>query len=554
MASPQPRSPVRIGVLFLCHESPRVVARRLAASFFQHPDVKVYIHHDAAGGPARREELRALLPAGLQFAFVADPVHCRWGEYSLVEATRRLMETALADVAFEAGHLLLLSTSCVPYRPLSSLQAFLRGRPGVEFIQANDIRQGQWVKAGLESERYQYYYPFNYRTQRRLFEWATERQREFGIRRPLPQGVSVHFGSQWFCLTRASAAGVAAGLNHPAWRRWLRWSWIPDEFAVQTLVAQLCPRSAIANHNLTYYEFDAQGQPLVLDNGHLPHLMAQPYFFARKVAPEAQGLLQEMEEHSRQDEADLGYFAHVGHPTAAYARHLAGVTTGSLPRAHLGTAEDLARGALGSNRRRYYVLHATSRAWLLALLRAARGNGGLPIFDLPFDTEAPAFSGTQPHRGFGPGDRWRRDHDPAGFLLELVHTDDRQPAGFGLDLLRAGGVAGLVRGDSRATLIDCSPPLSREQRAATLLAERDRADDAGLITDILAAMRDGAPLPDERFLLSSGVPRACQSAALRDMGPDLGDATLLALRTAYHSLDPAPFHVAPGAAWHQFWT
>lgn len=554
MPSAKPDSPTRIGVLFLCHEAPRVVARRLAASFFLHPDVKVYIHHDAAGGASRREELRALLPPDLQFAFVADPVHCRWGEYSLVEATRRLMETALSDVTFEAGHLLLLSTSCVPYRPLSSLQAFLRGRPGVEFIQAHDISQGRWVKGGLESERYQYYYPFNYRTQRRLFEWATERQREFGIRRAMPQGVNVHFGSQWFCLTRATAAGVAAGLNQPAWRRWLRWSWIPDEFAVQTLVAQLCPRSAIANHNLTYYEFDAQGQPLVLENGHLPHLMAQPFFFARKVAPEAQSLLQEMDEHTRHEEVDLAYFSRAGQPTAAYARHLAGVTTGSLPRAHLGTVEDPARGALGSNRRRYYVLHASSRAWLLAVLRAARGQGRLPIFDLPFDTEDPTFAGTQPHRGFGSGDRWRRDHDPAAFLLEMAHTDAVQPAGFGLDVLRPEGVAALVRGDSRATVIDCSPPLSREQRAATMLADRDRAADADLITDILSAMRDGAPLPDERFLLGTGVPCACQSAALRDLGPDLGDATLLALRTAYHSLDPAPFHVTPQAAWHQFWT
>jgi hypothetical protein len=40
---------------------------------------------------------------------------------------------------------------------------------------------------------------------------------------------------------------------------------------------------------------------------------------------------------------------------------------------------------------------------------------------------------------------------------------------------------------------------------------------------------------------------------LRDPGPELGGTTLLAWRTAYHALDPAPSHVATGAAWRQFW-
>jgi hypothetical protein len=110
----------------------------------------------------------------------------------------------------------------------------------------------------------------------------------------------------------------------------------------------------------------------------------------------------------------------------------------------------------------------------------------------------------------------------------------------------------VVRADSRATVIDIDPPLTVEQRAATVLAELDRSGDAGVILQVLEAMRDGSLLPDDRFL--AGQPRpACQAVALRDLGPELGDATLLALRTAYHALDPAPFHVAPGPAWRQFW-
>ncbi len=543
----------RLAVLMLCHESPATVAARLASPFFQHPDVAVYLHYDGARSAAQRRELRERLPAGLRVRFVEPSVACRWGEHSLVQATRLMMDLALADQGFGATHLALLSTSCVPTRPPASLLAFLRERAGIEFIQAHDIRQGRWIRDGLESERHEYYFPFNYRSQKKRFEWLTERQREFRVRRRVPDDMAVHFGSQWFCLTRATAAEVAARLARPDIARWMRWSWIPDEFAIQTLVAHLCSRARIAGHGLTYYEFDHHGHPVVLENDHLDHLLAQPFFFARKLAPEATRLAQALDEHVRQPEADLGYFARVGTPTAHHARRLAEVATGAAARAHVGTVEDLSRGPMGSNRRRYYVLRASSRTWLLALCRVARGDGRLPLFDLPFDPDVTRLAGDGGHLGFQPTDRHRRDHDPAGYLLELVQADASQPAAFGLDLRHPGWARGMVRGDSRATLIDCDPPLSREQRAATALAELDRAADAPVILQVLEAMRDGGLLPDERFLAQGDGPPACQAAALRELGPELGDATLLALRNAYHALDPAPYHIAPGAAWRQFW-
>ncbi len=543
----------RIAVLVLCHEVPAYVVSRLSSPFFRHPEVATYIHYDGARSAAQRDQLQRLLPGDGRFRFVDEPLECRWGDHTLVEATRRLMAAALADVEFGAEYLVLLSASCVPYRPVGSLQAFLRQRPGIEFIQAQDLRQGRWIQDGLESERFEYYFPFNYRTHRRWFEWATDRQREFRIRRKVPDGLTVHFGSQWFCLTRATATAVAAELQRPDIRRWLRWSWIPDEFAIQTLVAKICPRARIAGFNLTYYEFGPRGQPLVLENGHLDHLLAQPFFFARKLAPEAMALAEALDARTALAESDLSYFDRVGTPTAHHARQLAEVTSGAGLRGHVGTVDDLWRGPLGTNRRRYYALRASSRAWLMALLRQARGDGRLPIFDAPFEREAARIAGAGGHRGFAPQDIYRRDHDPAAYLLELIQTDPMQPAAFGLDLRRPGWVRDVIRWDSRATVIDADPPLSREQRAATALAELGQASDAGVILSVLEAMRDGSLLPDERCLSADDSPPACQTVALRDLGPELGDATLLALRTAYHALDPAPYHVAAGAAWRQFW-
>lgn len=542
----------RLALLLLCHESPASVARRLAMPFFRHPDVTTYVHYDGHRPASQRDELRRLLPTDGRFVVLNDPVRCRWGDHTLVEATRRLMQTALADEEGACTHLILLSGSCAPYRPVSSLQAFLAERPQRDFIEAHDISQGRWVKGGLERERYEMYFPFNYRTQRRLFEWATARQREFRIRRAQPPGLSVRFGSQWFCLTRATATAVTADLGTADIRRWLRWSWIPDEFAVQTLVARHRPQGGIAGHGLTYAEFDAQGQPLMLENDHWSHLLAQPYFFARKVAPEARQLHEAMAAHAAQPEVDRSYFVRAGTRSGHYARFRAEQEACTGWRSHVGTPVDPVLGVLAINRRRYYVLHATSVHWLLQLLAVARGAGSLPIYDMPFRPGAPRLAGSAALRGFTSEDGPRRDHDRAAYLLEIIGSDPNQPAAFGIDALRGGWIRDTVRADRHATVIDVDPPLSREQRAAMALRELDGADDGDHARDILVAMRDGLPLPFDDWL-KPGSGRSCQVAALRDLGPELGDATLLALRAAYHASDPAPHHIDAGAAWRHFW-
>src|SRR5205085_1784291 len=101
---------------------------------------------------------------------------------------------------------------------------------------------------GLEQERFEYFFPFNFQTRRAWFERATALQRALGVRRRLPADLKPHFGSQWFCLRRATAADVVAMLRRPEIARFLASTWIPDEFAIQSVVAALRPVSEIAGH------------------------------------------------------------------------------------------------------------------------------------------------------------------------------------------------------------------------------------------------------------------------------------------------------------------
>jgi hypothetical protein len=545
---------VRVAILLLCHEAPGDIARRLDTAFHRSPDVKVYIHHDRASPHHDRAAFAAALPAGVQWHWLEDALHCRWGEYSLVEATLRLMRAALADPGFAADHLLLASGSCRPIRPLASLQAFLRERPGIDFIQAHDISKSRWTKGGLEQERFEWWFPFNYQTQRRWFERATALQRRLGVRRRLPAGLKPHFGSQWFCLTRATAEGVVRELARPELARFFASTWIPDEFAIQTIVAGLQPPGRIAGHGLTYYEFDAGGKPLVLEDWHAAHLARQPFFFARKLSPDARALEARLDEVVASTEADLGWFARAGTPTPDFERHLARVREDPTLRSRVGGFRVEEGGPMAGNARRYFVLFGSSRAHVARVLARARSlasvAGGAPIFEFPF-----ARAGLQPAPehvrwyGFGPNDRLRARYDELGVLYELVQLDARWCTAFGLDAVAPGPARDFVARDPNAVLVDCDPPgLGRAQRAAMALRDIGGAHESWMSVSTRQALAAGLPLPQDHFatLRARGEHR-CRFVRASDVTA-LRDRTWDVLTAAAASVPEEAFVIPPALA------
>lgn len=547
---------MKVAVLVLCHESPALLAQRFGMSFFRSDAVKVYVHYDANRSADRLAALKTALPGEVQFQVLDNRVACAWGEYSLVEATRRLMQAATSDRSFDADYLLLCSGSCVPMRPLASLLIFLEQHRGTDFIQAHDIARGPWVKDGLEEERYRYYFPLNFLKRKRLFDQLTNWQRAMKVHRKVPHDLRIHFGSQWFCIGRDTATQVVAQFALPGLAEFFRHSWIPDEFAIQTLVAAVQTPERIAGFGLTYYEFDKEGRPLILDNGHEDHLARQPFFIARKVAPEAKQLLAHLEGVAQQPETDLAYFASVGTPTVDYQRFLADAILRKSSRAHVGNIADEWRGPMDTNRRRYYVLLGSSRSHMMAVLQAASRSANLPIFCMPFARPngviAPVGGAAY---GFGAEDGPRRDYDPGAYLFELANADPSTPALFGVDGAQLGWVRDFLPWDSHATLVDCDPDgLSLEQRAVAAMSEAGDARDGELIHDTLAAALSGSILPRDLFRFAQAESmRRCHLLRLCDVAEDWGDPTFRAVHAAWSSIHAMAYFISHQEAAPVIW-
>ena len=188
----------------------------------------------------------------------------------------------------EVGHVFLASGACLPLRPVAELREYLAARPNTDFIESVATRDVPWTIGGLDAERFQMWFPFSWRHHRHLFDLAVHFQRRIGLRRRIPDGLTPHLGSQWWCLTRATLMKILYGPDRVAHDRYFRHVWIPDESYDQTLVRRHSVE--IESRSLTLSKFDFQGKPHIFYDDHLQLLRRSDCFVARKIWPHADRL------------------------------------------------------------------------------------------------------------------------------------------------------------------------------------------------------------------------------------------------------------------------
>jgi len=124
-------------------------------------------------------------------------------------------------------------------------------------------------------------FPFGWKQQRWLFGTAVRLQRAFGLKRPVPQGITPHLGSQWWCLTRATVSAILTDPKRSIYDQYFRWVWIPDKSYFQTLVQG---HSAwVESRSLTLAKFDTNRKPHIFYDDHLEVLRRLGCLVARKI-------------------------------------------------------------------------------------------------------------------------------------------------------------------------------------------------------------------------------------------------------------------------------
>jgi len=275
---------VTVGIVMLVHtafDRAEQVARHWAAA-----GCPVVLHVDVNVSRKKFNAFRRALKDVRDLRF-STRHRCEWGTWGIVAATQEAAELMLRDFP-EVRHVYLASGSCLPLRPVQELIDYLAARPRTDFIESATTADVPWTVGGLDSERFTLRFPFSWKRHRHLFDRYVALQRLVGFRRKMPNGITPHMGSQWWCLTRQTLSAILEDPDRETYDRFFRRVWIPDESYFQTL-SRLYSQH-IESRSLTLSKFDFQGKPHIFYDDHLQLLRRSDCFVARKIWPRADRL------------------------------------------------------------------------------------------------------------------------------------------------------------------------------------------------------------------------------------------------------------------------
>jgi len=279
--------PLKPAFFLLLHNNPESAAE--LAGVLASKEFPVLIHLDKSIQGKEREEYLSRLQFVCPDAHYIEPIECKWGEWSLVQAVLNGMRYALKhELKITRFH--LLSGADLPIRSLANYELFLQTNHSKDFIECHDFqRWGSWIKGGFDQERFDYTFPYNFQNERAKFDEHLEQQRQSGQKRALPANLHPHMGSQWFNLRWSTCKKILTLLDEkPEIEKYFEDTWIPDESFFQTLVAHLIPWEQISGIPLLLHCLTPNGRPFVFRDGNEDLLKKPAHFFTRKVSPRAQ--------------------------------------------------------------------------------------------------------------------------------------------------------------------------------------------------------------------------------------------------------------------------
>lgn len=262
---------MKLAHLILAHNKPEQLARLVGR--LAHPDADVYIHVDAKTNIQPFKKLGSIP----NVYFILNRVAVYWGAFNVVQATingfRQIISSGKAY-----SYVNLLSGVDYPLQPADAFQTYLNANPGKAFMNAL-VAETHWLEALPRVQKYHlnnYHFPVRNTVQRLMNKMLPQRK--------LPNNMVLVGRSQWFT---AAADCVKYILDywdsHPAFCRFMKLTWAPDEFVFQTILYNSPMRDCIVHDDLRYIDWSAGGaSPKILTMHDADTLKTSGRYFARK--------------------------------------------------------------------------------------------------------------------------------------------------------------------------------------------------------------------------------------------------------------------------------
>jgi hypothetical protein len=278
-----------LAFFILCHKTPKQVIRLVERlcddySFF-------VIHVDKRAEPWVYDTLKSFseIHPG-RVILCQQRYRCYWGRFGIVEATLSCIREAVR-FGLPIDYAFLLSGQDYPIKSTAHIRTFLNDHAGKEFIESFPADEpNRWSKADGD-----------HNALNRVLHWTISfRSRHIQIkwRRRFPFGFRPHCGSMWWCLTKECVAYIDRFVQeHPAYIRYFRKVFIPDESFFQSIVSNSPYSDRVISDDLRYTDWENPNPlyPRTLESSDFARLMASPKLLARKFDDRSQELLGHMD-------------------------------------------------------------------------------------------------------------------------------------------------------------------------------------------------------------------------------------------------------------------
>lgn len=295
---------MKIAYLITAYNNPAHLGRLLRAIVT--PRSAAYVHVDAKFDIAPFERHRSE-----RVHFVKPRLAVYWGEFSMIEAILRLMESALAS-AERFDYLILMSGTDYPIRPNDELEAFLEANAGTQFMNIVKMPDENVSKLLTRLRHYKILSGNPFAIPLRIVRRSLIALRLMSAQRSFEaalQGRQPYAGSTWWALTREASEYVLDFVaRESAFVRFYRNTWFPDEGMIHTILGN-SPFSDRMLRNLTYTDWTARGaHPEPIGPAHVRRFVSEPglisddrygpgeVFFARKFSDATTQLTDELDD------------------------------------------------------------------------------------------------------------------------------------------------------------------------------------------------------------------------------------------------------------------
>jgi hypothetical protein len=257
----------------MAHKDPQQI-ERLINKFKQLP-FDFYIHLDKKIKETPFEYLAAIP----QVRFIRSRIGVRWASYNFLNAELQSFREVL-ETGIQYEFISLMSGQDYPIKPVNNFYEFLKNNPGKNFISYEED-SAWWDHAISRINKYHFTnFGFLGRYRIQFFLNALFPRRKF----PLPY--TLYGGPRAMCMTLSKdcATYITTFIESSRkLRRFIRFTWGPDEFVIPTLIMNSNFKRTTVNNNFYYIDWSKGGSsPKTLTRSDYDLLISSDKFLARK--------------------------------------------------------------------------------------------------------------------------------------------------------------------------------------------------------------------------------------------------------------------------------